>query len=103
MFLFIVVQGSQAVDIDQRKTLEVLGKAQSRVSIRLQDSDGFTQPIGIKAGDLIQWRNLAMIEIIRKRLRLTTLKYQRLDDLVAAIGLPREKLCTHCWDGSSYC
>jgi amidophosphoribosyltransferase len=48
-------------------------------------------------------QNLAMIEIIRKRLRLTTLKYQRLDDLVAAIGLPREKLCTHCWDGSSYC
>ena len=46
--------------------------------------------------------NLAMIEIIRKRLRLTTLKYQRLEDLVAAIGLPREKVCTHCWDGSSY-
>jgi amidophosphoribosyltransferase len=48
-------------------------------------------------------QNLAMIEIIRKRLRLTTLTYQRLDDLVAAIGLPREKVCTHCWDGSSYC
>jgi amidophosphoribosyltransferase len=47
--------------------------------------------------------NLAMIDGIRRRLRLTTLKYQRLDDLVAAIGLPKEKLCTHCWDGSSYC
>ena len=47
-------------------------------------------------------QNLAMIESIRRRLRLTTLKYQRLDDLVAAIGLPREKVCTHCWDGSSY-
>lgn len=45
-------------------------------------------------------KNLAMIEEIRKRLRLTTLKYQRLDDLVAAIGLPKERLCTHCWDGS---
>jgi amidophosphoribosyltransferase len=30
------------------------------------------------------------------------LKYQRLEDLVEAIGLPKEKLCTHCWDGSSY-
>jgi amidophosphoribosyltransferase len=39
-----------------------------------------------------------MIEIIRRRLRLTTLKSQRLEDLVAAIGLPREKVCTHCWD-----
>jgi amidophosphoribosyltransferase len=47
-------------------------------------------------------KNLAMIEKIRQRLRLTTLKYQRLDDLVDAIGLPKEKLCTHCWDGSSY-
>jgi amidophosphoribosyltransferase len=35
-------------------------------------------------------------------LNLTTLKYQRLEDLVAAIGLPKERLCTHCWDGSSY-
>ena len=26
---------------------------------------------------------------------------QKLDDLVAAIGMPKEKLCTHCWDGSS--
>ena len=43
-----------------------------------------------------------MIDGIRRRLRLTTLKYQRIEDLVAAIGLPKEKLCTHCWDGSSY-
>jgi len=41
----------------------------------------------------------AMIEQIRKRLKLTTLKYQRLEDLVKAIGLPKEKLCTYCWDG----
>jgi len=44
-------------------------------------------------------RHCAMVETIRKRLGLTTLKYQRLDDLVAAIGLPKEKLCTYCWDG----
>jgi len=44
----------------------------------------------------------AMVEKIRQRLGLTTLKYQRLDDLVAAIGLPKEKLCTYCWDGAEY-
>ena len=71
MFLFIVVQGSQAVDIDKRKTLEVLGKVQSRVSIRLQDSDGFTQPSDIYVGNLVQWRNLAMIEINHDLKRLT--------------------------------
>ena len=44
----------------------------------------------------------AMVEQIKKRLGLTTLRYQKLCDLVGAIGLPKEKLCTHCWDGSSF-
>jgi amidophosphoribosyltransferase len=42
----------------------------------------------------------AMVERIRQRLGLTTLQYQKLDDLIEAIGLPREKLCTYCWDGA---
>jgi amidophosphoribosyltransferase len=42
----------------------------------------------------------AMVEKIRERLNLTTLRYQRLEDLVEAIGLPKQKLCTYCWDGS---
>jgi amidophosphoribosyltransferase len=40
-----------------------------------------------------------MVNVIRKRLHLTSLRYQRLEDLVKAIGLPKEKLCTYCWDG----
>ncbi|MHC1727221.1 MAG: amidophosphoribosyltransferase [Syntrophobacteraceae bacterium] len=48
-------------------------------------------------------KNRAMVEEIRKELCLTTLQYQQLDDLVASIGLPKEKLCTHCWDGTSNC
>ncbi|MBW1725275.1 MAG: amidophosphoribosyltransferase [Deltaproteobacteria bacterium] len=47
-------------------------------------------------------KNAAMVDRIRQRLKLTSLKYQKLEDLVKAIGLPKEKLCTHCWDGSSY-
>lgn len=42
----------------------------------------------------------SMEESIRQRLNLTTLKYQVLDDLITAIGLPKEKLCTYCWDGA---
>jgi len=44
-----------------------------------------------------------MVDRIRHRLGLTSLKYQRLDDLVSAIGLPKEKLCTYCWDGVEGC
>jgi amidophosphoribosyltransferase len=47
-------------------------------------------------------RYYEMIEKIRQKIGVTTLKYQKLDDLVEAIGLPKERICTHCWDGSSY-
>jgi len=47
-------------------------------------------------------KNIAMTNKIRDKLKLTSLKFQKLEDLVKAIGLPKEKLCTHCWDGSSY-
>ncbi|MFB3891961.1 MAG: amidophosphoribosyltransferase [Phycisphaerae bacterium] len=43
-----------------------------------------------------------MVERIRLRLNLTTLRYQRLEDLVCCIGLPKEKLCTYCWDGACH-
>ncbi|MGM0453411.1 MAG: amidophosphoribosyltransferase [Thermodesulfobacteriota bacterium] len=47
-------------------------------------------------------KNRAMVGTIREKLGLTSLKYQNIADMVEAIGMPREKLCTHCWDGSSY-
>ncbi len=46
-------------------------------------------------------KHCAMVERIRCHLNLTTLKYQRLDDLVEAIGLDVCKLCTFCWSGKS--
>jgi amidophosphoribosyltransferase len=45
-------------------------------------------------------RHAAMVERVRQQLGLTSLKYQRLDDLVEAIGLPKSRLCTYCWDGA---
>jgi len=41
----------------------------------------------------------AMVEEIRKMMNFTTLKYQRLDDMIAASGLPACKFCTYCWNG----
>jgi amidophosphoribosyltransferase len=40
-----------------------------------------------------------MVEWIRKDLGATTLKYQRISDMISAIGLPKEKLCKYCWLG----
>ncbi len=40
-----------------------------------------------------------MVEEIRKMMNFTTLKYQRLDDMIAASGLSADKFCTYCWNG----
>ena len=42
-----------------------------------------------------------MIEVIRERFGLTSLKFNTVETLVEAIGLPKCKICTHCFDGSS--
>ena len=41
----------------------------------------------------------AMVDQVRQELNLTTLKYQHLDAMLEAIGLPPEKVCTYCWTG----
>ena len=43
-----------------------------------------------------------MVEEIARRLELSTLKFAKLENLIASIGLPKERVCTHCFDGSSY-
>ena len=44
-----------------------------------------------------------MVKEIARRLGLTSLKFATLEDLIESIGLPKERVCTHCFDGSSYC
>lgn len=44
-----------------------------------------------------------LIEVIRQRLGLTTLRFNKLETLVSAIGLSKCRLCTHCFDGSGRC
>ena len=43
-----------------------------------------------------------MVEEIGRRLGLTSVKFNKIETLVQAIGLPKERVCTHCFDGSSY-
>ena len=47
--------------------------------------------------DSARYRN--MLDAICAQLGFTSLNYNRLDDLVAAIGLTKDQVCTYCWDG----
>lgn len=40
-----------------------------------------------------------MLERISKQLNFTSLRFHRLDDMIASVGIDRCKLCTYCWDG----
>ena len=42
-----------------------------------------------------------MLEKIREKLNFTTLRYHRLDDMIASVGIDKCKLCTYCWDGKA--
>ena len=44
-----------------------------------------------------------MVDEIARRLGLTTLKFSTLEDLIASIGLPKERICTYCFDGCGSC
>jgi len=79
-----------------RSTLDLAGR---KVINRIEDGNETEIAPYAEAGTE---QNQIMTEAIRKDLKLTSLKYQRIEDLVEAIGLPKESLCTHCWDGSSY-
>jgi amidophosphoribosyltransferase len=43
-----------------------------------------------------------MVDEIRSQLNITTLKFNTVEDLIASIGLPKECVCTHCYNGCSH-
>jgi amidophosphoribosyltransferase len=86
---------------------DFLNFSQSRSSLELAGRKAIKQ-LGGNESELHEYadpdseKHKRLVEQVAKNLDLDSLIYQRLDDLVDAIGLPKEKLCTHCWDGSSY-
>lgn len=87
---------------------EFLNFSRSRKSLELATRTAISQINGTEEVNLKKYSDpesdeyKMMVNKIGQNLGLTTLKFQRLNDLMDAIGLPKEKVCTHCWDGSSY-
>ena len=57
----------------------------------LEDVSEYLDPNSEKYKKMIEW--------IARDLEITTLRYQTTDDMIKAIGLPKEKLCLYCWTG----
>jgi amidophosphoribosyltransferase len=74
----------------------------TRKAIREMEGDENT-PTPEAYADHRSDKHQEMVRRIGSRLKLTSLQYQELPDLVEAIGLPKERLCTFCFDGCDGC
>jgi len=59
--------------------------------VDIEDVSEYLDPDSEKYGKMVDW--------IAKDLGLDSLQYQRIDDMIEAIGLPEEDLCLYCWNG----
>ncbi len=66
----------------------------------IKDLEGTAEPENIgKYADPETAEYQAMVDAICKQQNFTSLRYHRLDDLVASVGIDKCRLCTYCWDG----
>ena len=70
-----------------------------RVIARLEGTEDVSDEILQEYADPESEKYEQMIEEIRKELNFTSLRYCRLDDMLDAVGIPPENLCTYCWNG----
>ena len=68
-----------------------------RKIVQLEGEEGLAHIDEYADADTERGRRLR--DAICEELHLASLEYQTLDGVIRAIGLPREKLCTYCWNG----
>lgn len=90
-----LVYGCKFLNFSRSRSVDELA---TRIAIR-ELEDGEYKHLD-EYSDATTERYKAMVDKIRERLNLTSLQFQTLDDLIDAIGLPKERLCTYCWDGA---
>ena len=70
-----------------------------QVIARLEGTENVSKEVLQEYADPESPKYDQMVEEIRKDLNFTTLRYNRLDDMLASVGIPTENLCTYCWNG----
>ena len=71
----------------------------TRRTIKEREGDDCPQEVLNEYADPCSLKYAQMIEDIRKQQNFTTLRYHRLDDLIASIGIEPCKVCTYCFNG----
>ena len=71
----------------------------TRRVIKKLEGDNVTDEALQKYADPESKEYETMVEEIRKELNFTSLRFNRLDDMLDSVGIDKSKLCTYCWDG----
>lgn len=70
-----------------------------RMIAKLEGTEDVTDEVLQQYTDPESEKYEQMIEEICKELNFTSLRFNRLDDMLDAVGIPKENLCTYCWNG----
>lgn len=79
-------RSSSEMDLITRRVLKEMEEEDRKIDLKLY-VDPDTEEYG------------QMVERIREKLNFTSLRFHRLDDMIASVGIAAEKLCTYCWNG----
>lgn len=79
-------RSSSEMDLITRRVLKEIEQEDRTIDLK-----AYVDPDTPEYGD--------MVSRIGRQLNFTSLRFNRLDDMIEAVGLGREKLCTYCWDG----
>lgn len=79
-------RSSSEMDLITRRVLKEMEEDERKIDLRL-----YVDPDTAEYGQ--------MVECIREKLNFTSLRFHRLDDMIASVGIEAEKLCTYCWNG----
>ena len=79
-------RSSSEMDLITRRVLKEMEEDERKIDLKL-----YVDPDTAEYGQ--------MVERIREKLNFTSLRFHRLDDMIASVGIEAEKLCTYCWNG----
>jgi len=79
---------SSTRDIDELAARQAIRAIEGH---NIEDVSGYLDSDSPKYQQMVEW--------IERDIGVTSLRYQLLDDMVKAIGLPKDKLCLYCWQG----
>lgn len=95
-----LVYGCKFVNFTSSKSdMELITR---RIIAELEGPDAAMDPERVKAYSTTNSPEYKrMVQTLQDKFHLTSLKFTKMETLINAIGLPKEQICTHCFDGSS--